>query len=310
MSFTSWFPVSRLHGDSALSKRDRQARRQPIHSRPSLESLEERTMLDASGQLGGDNNLVFNGAAASSGNVLPIPTSGYNVVADSGTSAQAAASAFLDQDQLYAQFRLFGVNSQGNNSQSGQQSTANILRDAYGFGSGSQPNAPWKPNAYNLGLANHQFGYSTQTDNGFPSVPPWSTPTAQSLPKDQNPLLDQDQAPASNKDEKETEASQQLATHWLIQEQDEAQQHDRLDQDFADKSDELKALMEQQASEKKAPVEAAAPADSGIPDEVLLSTLAPAQMAALVVGLPGMPGSAEGGEAAAESGDAVEAAPE
>jgi hypothetical protein len=70
------------------------------------------------------------------------------------------------QDQLNSQFRDFGVNSQGGNNQLDQALT-NILFDVYGFGSGVMPNAPWMPAAYNLGLANNQFGYSLQSDLGY-----------------------------------------------------------------------------------------------------------------------------------------------
>jgi hypothetical protein len=180
MSLASWFSVVRSHLASARNHRVcRSACRQPIHPRPCLEPLEERMLLDASsGLIGGVNNLAFNGAAASSGNILPIPTSGEHAASisgidASGRSAQASSDALLAQDQPNAQLRLFSINSLGEGSRYVQQTTANILRDAYGFGSGTMPNAPWMPNAYNLGLADHQFNYSSETDLGFSSVPPW-----------------------------------------------------------------------------------------------------------------------------------------
>jgi hypothetical protein len=161
-----------------------------------------------------------------------------------------------------------------------------MLTGAYGFGSGSQPNAPWKPNAYNLGLANRQPDYATQTDNGLGSASPWSrqwsSPVAQSQRSQQN---NPDAVP------------------------EERQEH-RLDEDIGDKGDELQALMEQDAAEKRSPVEAAAKEDGTLPDSLWLSALAPAPMAALVAGLPGMSAAAEGGDAGAEGGDAGEGAPE
>ncbi len=188
MSLASWFRVPQLHRIFVLIKtggwdRRRACRRQPCRrparSRPFMEVLEDRTLLDgSSGLLGGANNLALNGAAASSGNVLPVVTSGEHAVSvsgldASGRSAETVSDALLAQDQPNSQFRLFGVNSQGESTRLIQQTTANILRDAFGFGSGTQPNAPWAPAAYNLGLANHQYSYPSQTDNGFFSAPPW-----------------------------------------------------------------------------------------------------------------------------------------
>jgi hypothetical protein len=81
----------------------------------------------------------------------------FSGLASSGSGALAASSAFLAQGQPNAQFRLFAVNSQGTDIQLFQQSQLNFLVQSYGFGSGTQPNAPWAPAAYNLGLANRQF---------------------------------------------------------------------------------------------------------------------------------------------------------
>ena len=93
-------------------------------------------------------------------------------------------SAFLAQDQLNAQFRDFAVNSQGEDNQL-FQTTADILFDAYGFGSGVMPNAPWMPAAYNLGLANHQFNFPSPSDLGIHSAPPRPHPLVPPTPHNQ-----------------------------------------------------------------------------------------------------------------------------
>lgn len=312
MSFISWLTEPGPFGETALNERE--PRRQPMHSRPSLERLEERTLLNAtSGVIGGSfNNLNLNSNFnfASNGIVSPIATN--NVLASSqhavdpsgtvssGTAAQAATSALPAQDQNNAQFRVFGVNSQGEDGSRIQQITANVLRDAYGFGTGTQPNAPWKPNAYNLGLGNHQPDYTTQTDIGFPSAssgtPQWSSPIARAQPRDQTVPLNKDEGPSINQDEEAPEATEQVAAHRSWREQEELKQ-DRLDKEAGDQDDELNALMQQQSSEKKAPIEAILPADGTLPDSLWLSALAPAPMAALIAGLPGI--AEEGGDDAA-----------
>lgn len=330
MSFISWLTEEEPFGDSAVKERDRQPRRRPIRSRLCLECLEARTLLDAAfGLVGGgfhNLNLNSNFNFASSANILPIPgydnagTSlrangadpqhalNFSGLASSGSGAEAASSSFFAQDQLYSQFRAFGANSEGEGSQLFQQVTANILRDAYGFGSGSQPNAPWKPNAYNLGLANHQFNYSTQTDNGFSSVSPQSARVAQSPTKEQNSPLKQYQLPSPNPDEEAIQPPEQLAARLSLREQEQSKQ-DRQDEDVGEKNDDLKELLEQQTSEKK-PVEMTVPVNSTLPDSLWLSALAPAPMAALVAGLPGLSPAAEGGDAGLEGVDSAEGAPE
>ncbi len=324
MSFASWLTETGLFGDLDLNERKHHPYPEPIRSRPSLEHLEERTLLDASSGLiagsSGNLNLNSNFNLASNGAILPTPQSTPNTTAvtpnvfpSAGAStALAATSTFLAQGQISSQFRSFGVNSQGAafrdlNSQVG------MLTGAFGFGSGTQPNAPWKPNAYNLGLANRQPDYSTQTDNGLGSATPWSrqwsSPVAQSQQNNQNRLVDEEnQLHLLNKDEQETEEPEQLTARHTMSEEKQPPQH-RLGVDVGDKGDETQALIEQQAAEKKSPVEGAVPANETIPDPLLLSTLAPAQMAALVAGLPGMP-AAEGGEAGAEGGAVMEAATE
>ncbi len=325
MSFASWLTETELFDDLDLKERKHHPYAEPIHSRPSLEYLEERTLLDASsGLIGGTSgNLNFNSNfnLASNGAILPTPQSTPNTTAvtpnvfpsaASGT-ALAVSSSFLSQGQLNSQFRDFAINSQGAGFRLDLNTQVGVLNGAFGFGSGTQPNAPWKPNAYNLGLANRQPDYSTQTDNGFGSAQPWSrqwsSPVAQSHQNDQNRLVDEeDQLHFLNKDEQETEEPEQLTARHTMSQEEQPPQH-WLGLDFGDKGDEMQALIEQQAAEKKSPVEGAVPASEAIPDPLLLSTLAPAQMAALVAGLPGMP-AAEGGEAGAESGAVVEAAPE
>jgi len=309
MSFASWFSVPKHHRTSALNKPVRQPRRQPTHSRPSLEHLEERTLLDASsgliGGASGNLNLNSNFNLASSGNVLPIPTSGYNALADNGASSQAATAALAAQDQPNSQFRLFGVNSQGENSQLIPQTTAYILRDAYGFGSGTQPNRPWMPNAYNLGLANRQFGYSTQSDMGFPSAPQWSNPMQQTFPlgriQPKEPFGKENETPPDKPE-------QQLAQKSSLEQ--EQKQQNWMDEDAGHKKEDLKEAQDNSASEKQQVAdEALLQPESSIPDSLLLSALSPAPMAALVAGLPGMAVPEEGGDGGAEVGEPA-AAPE
>lgn len=324
MSLTSWFTESELFDDFDLDERKYQPHTEPMHSRPSLERLEERTLLDASsgliGGASGNLNLNNNYNLGSNGVILPTAQNTPNTTAvttnvfpsSSAGTALAVSSSFLAQDQISSQFRDFAINSQGTALRFDLNSQVGMLTGAFGFGSGTQPNAPWKPNAYNLGLANRQPDYSTQTDNGFAPTSPWSrqgsSPVAQSQQNNQNRRVDEeDQLHLLNKDEQETKEPEQLTAQHTMSEEKQPPQHS-LDLDVSDKGDVMKALIEQQASEKKSPVEGAVPADQTIPDPLLLSTLAPAQMAALVAGLPGMP--AEGGEAGAEGGAVVEAAPE
>lgn len=320
MFLTSWFTEPELFGDSAMNERDSQPRRQPIRSRPALECLEERTLLDASsgliGGASGNLNLNNNFNLASNGVILPTAQNFPNTTAvtpnvypnaGAGT-ALAVSSTFLAQDQLGSQFRDFAINSQGGAVRLDLNTQVGMLTGAFGFGSGTQPNAPWKPNAYNLGLANHQFNYSTQSDNGFAPVAPWShqwsSPVAQSQQNDQNAPPEDDQLHFLEKDEQGTDTPDQSASQRPMSEQVHFQQN-RLDKDVGDKGDDLQALIEQQATEKKSPLEAAAKEDGTLPDSLWLSALAPAPMAALIAGLPGMSAAVEGGDSATEGGDAV-----
>lgn len=332
MSLASWLTATHLRRPSAMNKSDRRSRRQPIHSRPSLEHLEERTLLDASsGLIGGsfnNPNLNSNFNFASNGNVLPTPgftsfgassvANGANPahslnfagLASSEVGAEAASSTFLAQDQLYGQFRIFGVNSQGDSPRLGWETTGFFLRDAYGFGSGGQPNAPWKPNAYNLGLANGQFSYSTQNDMGFSSVPPWVrrgfNQAARPLPRNQDHARNPDQTPPLDQEKESAEAPEQSMPKRPLHEQEQAPQ-DRMDKDREDPNEDLKGMMDQPASEKQSPIEAVTQEDGSLPDSLWLSALAPVPMTALVAGLPGMAAALEGGgvggDAGAEAGE-------
>lgn len=322
MSATSWLAESERDGFS--DRRDRRASRQPLHSRPSLESLEERTLLDASnGLIGGafnNPNLNSNFNFASSGNVLSIPgasnfgTSGisnganpqhsltFTGLANSEVGAQAASSSFLAQDQLYGQFRIFGINSQGDNPNFSQRvTTQNILRDAYGFGSGTLPNRPWMPAAYNLGLANGQFGYSSQSDNGFSSVPPWSYPQQRTIPLAQTQPKDQ----WGTDEETEPDKPEQAFVQKTAPEE-EGNQHNKMDDDLGDRNEDSKFLHEKpQNSKQQVADEVSLRAEEGVPDSLMLYALAPAPMAALIAGLPGMTCDSGGGDSGAEAGEAV-----
>lgn len=330
MSLASWFTASPPHRPSALNRQARQPHRQPTYSRPILERLEERTLLDAAFGLvgGGIHNLNLNNnfSFGSSANILPTPgydnagTSNrangadpqhalnFSGLSASGSGSDAAASSLFAQDQPYAQFRAFGANSEGEGFQLFQQSTANILRDAYGFGSGTQPNAPWKPNAYNLGLANGQFGYSTQSDMGFSSVPPWVrrgfNQAARSVPKDQSPARNRDQIPPLNPEKQSAEAPEELMPKRPLHQPEQEAPQDRMDKDkdTGDPNEDLKGMMDQPASEKQSPIESVAHEDGSLPDSLWLSAFTPVPMTALVAGLPGMAAEAEDGEASGEAG--------
>ncbi len=305
MSLVSWFSRPQNHSPSPWSIPSRQPRRQPTHSRPSLEYLEERTLLDASSGLigGATGNLALNNNfnLASNGVILPTPgfSTGASVangangahsldfsgLASGGTGAQAASSAFLAQGSTNAQFRIFAVNSQGPDYSLFQQTLLNFQTQAYGFGSGTAPNAPWRPNAYNLGLGNRQFNYSSQSDFGFQPVPPWTVPVAQTRPESQ---LDDEDGTAA-------EEPEQALAQKSTPEQEQTQQK-RMD-DLMDRIERAEKQLEKPASEKEHLAdEALMQRDSSIPDAVWLSALAPAPMAALVAGLPGLAAASEGGD--------------
>src|SRR5579885_2429617 len=141
MSFISWLEETELLDEFDLKERKHQPHPDPIHSRPCLESLEERTLLDANsgmvegsfGNLNLNSNFNFgsNGFVPPQQNLAGPSTNGGmgsngqhafdpSGLVSSGTVAQASSAAFLAQDQPYAQFRVFGVNSQGTNPQLAQ----------------------------------------------------------------------------------------------------------------------------------------------------------------------------------------------
>lgn len=325
MSIASWFRALQVRRAPAVTKVGRrQPCRPPTRSRPFLEHLEERMLLNGSaGVFGGDNNLTVDGAAGGTGNVLPVHTDGSHAVADNAESPDAATDALLAQDQPSSQFRLFGINSQGESFRSIQRATANILRDAFGFGSGVQPNAPWAPAAYNLGLANHQYGYPSQTDNGFFSTPPWYHPTA---------YLQPDAAPAQDRDP-DSPFKRVASGEWQVARPGDSSLATRRAPDgevptkqadydpaveealFSDLpytllvSNEAKSLAapwssngEDRQTSLMDSSDKGSAEENSIPTPLWLSALAPAQMAALVAGLPGVEAPAQDGEAGSAAG--------
>lgn len=347
MALTSWFRLPNFSFASVVNAAPRRpsVRRQPLRSRLHLESLEDRMLLSAgtANQMGYLNNPSVNYNTQASGLTLPnnsqqnnpLGTVQYvNTLLAGQTGAQAAP---LAESQVNDQFRAFGVNSQGQgNGFQGMQMVNQMA--AMGFGSGVQPNAPWMPAAYNLGLANHQFNYSSQGDNGFQSVPPWFHSSMQEAPQAQPP--------------DEELASKLPEDFFIYQSMDGEQTPQGWIDDTGDKNEKGKAPVEQSATDEAAPdltrgdpaIEEAlftdplhtlmataqanriahaasqlpsakhlldssanntdgAREDGGIPSSLWLSTLAPAQVAALVTGLPAVAAPAVGGEAGSGSAD-------
>ncbi|HTU19921.1 MAG TPA: hypothetical protein VMG10_17795 [Gemmataceae bacterium] len=355
MSLASWIHVPRSHRTLALNKASRrQRRRWPAHSRPALEYLEERALLDGSGAIPGADALGSNFAPVSIGLGLPLganfpSTTGVTTQtypsADAGV-AEAATSAFVTQNLASGQFRDFAVNSEGE-TDSLFQTTTNILLDAYGFGSGTQPNRPWAPAAYNLGLANNQFGYPSQSDLGFSATPPWFRPTAKALPEEQ--LLDRDEeadlTPDSSLIHEKPKKREQDQQRWTKAEDTRDQSTEKAATEEKEATEEQKIQEGQTLPEETAPkptrgdpavegvlfndplqtlaaaaqangldpatprlanakhslagkenkVEGPAAEDSRIPSSLWISALAPAQMAALVAGMPGVGAPANAG---------------
>jgi hypothetical protein len=273
-----------------------------------LEYLEERALLDAAGTgliAGSSGNLSLNSNFNFASNGIILQTPGFSTGAGTanganaqhaldlsglanGSSAQASSSAFLAQNSTSAQFRLFAVNSQGPDFQFFQLSQSNFLTQSFGFGSGTQPNAPWRPNAYNLGLANRQFNYSSQADLGFQSVPPWTIPIAQAQPKEQ--LGDEDGA---------TEETVEQALVQRSSDEQEQTPQKRMDTDDSYLNESFKASQEKMASKKESLADQALSQDSAIPDALWLTALAPVPMTALVAGIPGAGAEGEGGDVGA-----------
>lgn len=340
MSFTSWLSVPLFHRAPRLNLRSgRQPRRWPTRSRLSLEHLEERTLLDASsGMIAGAPILGSNFAPAAIGVALPT---GANFPNTTGVTTQtfptagaetalAATSSFGSQDQTNSQFRAFAVNSQGVTNQL-YQTTANILLDAYGFGSGTQPNAPWMPAAYNLGLGNHQNGYPSQSDLGFSATPPWFHPVAQSqsddqallaeensaqmmeLPRYRESLKDrgQDDQPWMAEDARDQNTETTTPKQPSYSEEPARGDSNYEEALFTEPLHTLEAAIlanrrdhsafrldnaKHSLASNETQADESASQDHSIAAPLWISALAPAQMAALVVGLPGVSPPATGGE--------------
>jgi hypothetical protein len=323
MSRTSCWPGLLLHRTSGSNKASRQPSRWPTRSRPSLERLEERTLLDAS-----NFAPLAIGLALPTGSGLPSTTgvTAQTFPTAAGDTALAVTSALVTQSQGSSQFGAFAINSQGaiNNV---FQSTQTILRDAFGFGSGTQPNAPWAPNAYNVGLANRQFNYSSQSDFGFSPTPPWFHPVSQSLPQDDAGYAEEDlveilELPLAHRPRKD-----------LLQDEQGWMSEDTRDQNTEKTVPEKQAVREEAVPDDPAlsdavfteplltlaaaavanprdqerhslagnenKVDQPASEDHSIPSPLVISALAPAQMAALVAGMPGVEAPTEGCEGVA-----------
>jgi len=148
-----------------------------------LERLEDRTVPSAGfNVLGPPNNPTVNAALPSTGLSIattpgqvigssPFPTTGATGL--NGQFGLLVGSAAVNSLGLAdASVRLFAssaVNSLGLFN----QTVPAFAPDAYGFGSGTQPGAPWAPAAYNVGLANQQTTYLSISDHGYQATPPW-----------------------------------------------------------------------------------------------------------------------------------------
>jgi hypothetical protein len=299
MSLASWFRVSKSLFTSALKRPpSRQiVRRQPLRPRLFLESLEARVMLDASsGVLGGGlNNLSFNTSSASTGVELPVFTSGPHATGLAGLSAGGAASlgtagSYLTQDQPNSQFRIFGINSEGDDNRLGLRSMMSVLFDAYGFGSGVQPNAPWKPAAYNLGLANHQFDYPTELDNGYGGVPPWHHPVA----------ADQTDAAVDEKTPESDDANAPLISPSARPDEPPERGDPTLEEKLF--GDPLTTLATAAETQRVYCHENNTSEDGSIPNVLWLAALPPSHLAVLAAGLTTLTAPVEEGESDSSAG--------
>jgi hypothetical protein len=180
MSAASWYRLSKRALTAVLSHSGRRkSLRQPAHSRPSLESLEERIVPDgASGNLG----IVNTGAVNFQGGItlVPLPAQELSGIAVGLFQSPFNASGALELAQ-------FGLNLPSN--------VSSFNQTAFGFGSGTQPGQPWVPNAYNLGLANQQGAYPTLADRGFQAPPPWVRQIAHLQEKNADTDPDEQAAP-------------------------------------------------------------------------------------------------------------------
>jgi hypothetical protein len=152
VSVASWFRFAKFHFSAVETKLSR--RRVP--TRPFLEQLEERAVPDAASAnvLGNLNNATLNANLPTSGLVLApsLEAASLNAVALS-TFLNGLATLNLGQQTSGLANVLSNV-------------PTSIFFSSLGFGSGTQPNQPWVPNAYNLGLANGQFSFPSMADFG------------------------------------------------------------------------------------------------------------------------------------------------
>jgi hypothetical protein len=334
MALASWLRLPKYSFASSVKKASpprQTTRRQPLRSRLHLECLEDRMLLSsaASIQFGGLNNPALNSAFNTQEVGIVLPQQGtanpinnplaITQIANSlpyitlGPQADLAAQSHLND-----QFRAFAVNSQGQGNSAQMQQQQFFFIDAYGFGSGVQPNAPWKPAAYNVGLANHQFSYASQSDNGFQSVPPWyhlfTQPTEQTQPRDE-PLATEVPDAAlvhhqANEDkqfplEKMEESDGSKEKMKPPEDKTTPERGDPAIEDalFGESSYLLTPAQENRQAESShenfADKEGTTEEEGTLPNAWWLSTLAPAQIAALVVGLPAVEAPAASGEVAA-----------
>ncbi len=301
MALASWL---RLPKFSFASAPKALIPRQPLRSRPSLEYLEDRMLLSAAGsnnQLGVVNNpTVFNFNATTAGLTLPNVNQVGNPQGNSQSqlvngfqaSPLGAQADLLAQSQLYGQFRAFGVNSQGEGNLR-QISDQQIVMDAFGFGSGTWPNRPWVPAAYNLGLANHQYGFPSQADMGFMSAPPWTH---------------QYGGQHTQSDRLADEATW-MPEHQLINQSTDDREQDQQNwrnEDEREKPPQWEAPLEKSISEEQSAAEKAASSltrgDPTTENALFNDSVQTLTIAALATGLPAVAAPAEGGEVAADMG--------
>lgn len=185
MSFPFWTRLLKLGLGVSVAKSARHATPRPARAPFSIERLEDRTVPSAGfNSLGATNNPTVNAAPASTGLVVvgspgqtignnPFPSVGGAPGGQNGAlgllvGAAAVNSLGLD-DASVGLFASSAVNSHGIFN----QLVATFVPNVYGFGSGTQPGQPWVPNAYNLGLANHQSSFPSMSDLGFQPTAAW-----------------------------------------------------------------------------------------------------------------------------------------
>jgi len=179
MTSPSWFRFLRFDSLLASSRGGRKPRHRIARRLLSLERLEDRMVPStaSSNVAGGLNNATINPAPASIGLVLPTPSQQNSGVAVGAfpvavpTTLLSILATTQNLGQLSSQLQGLSVNSLG---QTNSFLLASYTTGAFGFGSGTQPGQPWVGAAYNVGLANHQFSFSSNSDQGFQVPPPWS----------------------------------------------------------------------------------------------------------------------------------------